>query len=234
MSAAEIKEPRVPDLDRIRKVRDVDWAAAIRAAEWLAQHFSDPHRPAAWQERYKVLRQFLYATVGASLFYHALSVREDLEALERVLDTLLPASFWTEYREDIQHLRKQGLPLRLSKGKANPLAARGRRSRRCGCGRQCTTYRPLAGHHTVIRRGFGMDHLGPRSTTPNSSRTGCERVTFGPEGRVLPSVLLSMGAAFTTGISVLCFPGPFRSALNSRNDTGCGPLIRRRISTGPF
>lgn len=115
----------MPDLDRIRKVRDVDWAAAIRAAEWLAQHFSDPHRPAAWQERYEVLRQFLYATVGASLFYHALSVREDLEALERVLDTLLPASFWTEYREDIQHLRKQGLPLRLSKGKANPSGGTG-------------------------------------------------------------------------------------------------------------
>ena len=35
---------------------------------------------------------------------------EDLEALERVLDTLLPANFWQEYREDIRHLRKRGLP----------------------------------------------------------------------------------------------------------------------------
>ena len=77
----EGEEARVPDLDHIRKVKDVDFAAAIRAAEWLAQHFSEPeliapHRPEAWQARYEVLQQFLHAALGSSLFYHALSVAD--------------------------------------------------------------------------------------------------------------------------------------------------------------
>src|SRR5262249_19811810 len=118
----EGEEQRAPDLERVRKVKDADFAAAIRATEWLGQYFSEPeviapHRPETWQTRYELLQQFLYAALGASLFYHALTVSGDLEALERVLDTLLPTSFWTEYREDIQHLRKQGLPLRMPKAK---------------------------------------------------------------------------------------------------------------------
>ena len=126
----EGEEPRVPDLECIRKVKDADFAAAIRAAEWLAQHFSEPqliapHTSDAWQARYELLEQFLHAALGSSLFYHALSVTEDLEALERVMETLLPSSFWTEYREDIHHLRKQGLPLRLPERKAKPSGGTG-------------------------------------------------------------------------------------------------------------
>ena len=124
----EGEEPRVPDLDRIRKVRDADFAAAIRAAEWLAQHFSEPeliapHWPEAWQARYELLAQFLHAALGSSMFYRALSVAADLDALVKVMETLLPSSFWTEYREDIRHLRKQGLP--LPEGKAKPSGGTG-------------------------------------------------------------------------------------------------------------
>ena len=57
------------------------------------------------------------------MFYRALSVAEDLEALERVMGTLLPSSFWTESREDIRHIRKQGLP--PPGGKAKPSGGTG-------------------------------------------------------------------------------------------------------------
>src|SRR5262249_18278256 len=46
----------------------------------------------------------------ASLFYRIKSAGKDLEALERVLEIVLPANSWQEYREDILHLRKSGLP----------------------------------------------------------------------------------------------------------------------------
>jgi hypothetical protein len=121
----EGEEQRLPDIERVRKVKDADFAAAIRAVEWLCQHFSDPelispHMPDAWLARYDRLEQFLYAALGSSLFYHALSAAEDLAALERVVETLLPLSFWEEYRKDIQHLQEHGLPLRLPKVKAKP------------------------------------------------------------------------------------------------------------------
>ena len=115
----EGEEARVPDLDRVRKVKDADFAAAIRAAEWLGQHFSEPelispdNTPDAWRARYELLEQYLYAALGSTLFYHAMSASEDLATLERVLETLLPRSFWGEYRADVLQLRKHGLPLDL-------------------------------------------------------------------------------------------------------------------------
>jgi hypothetical protein len=69
-----------------------------------------PHTPEAWRVRYELLEQYLYAALGSTLFYHAMSASEDLNALERVLETLLPRSFWGEYRADILQLRKHGLP----------------------------------------------------------------------------------------------------------------------------
>ena len=125
----EGEEPRLPDLERVRKVDDADFAAAIRAAEWLAQHFSDPgliapHQPERWLGRYELLEQYLHAALGSSLFYHVTSVAEDLDALERVMEELLPQIFWQVYRDDIRHLRKQRLPLRFPKSKAKPSGGR--------------------------------------------------------------------------------------------------------------
>jgi hypothetical protein len=121
----EGREQRLPELDRVRDVKDADFAAAIRAAEWLGQHFSEPelispHTADAWQSRCELLEQFLRTALGLSSFYHTRSVAKDLAALERVLETLLPPSFWADYRKDILHLRKRGLPLRLPEQKAKP------------------------------------------------------------------------------------------------------------------
>lgn len=121
----EGEDERLPDIARVRKVKDAEFAGAIRAVEWLGQHFSDPelispHTPDAWRTRYELLQQFLYAALGSSLIYHAMSAAEDLETLERVLATLLPLSCWEEYRNDIRQLRKLGLPPRLPKIKAKP------------------------------------------------------------------------------------------------------------------
>jgi hypothetical protein len=126
----EGEEPRVPDPNRIRKVKDADFAAAIRATEWLAQHWTNPEviapqKPEEWNARYLELRDFLYGALEWSLFYHALSASEDLEALERVLTTLLPTDFWTEHREDIRNVRKKGLPLSLPKMEAKPSGGTG-------------------------------------------------------------------------------------------------------------
>jgi hypothetical protein len=126
----EGEEQRLPELDQVRKVKDADFAAAIRAAEWLGQHWMDPQvispdEPEAWRARYELLEQFLRAALGSSLFYHAMSAAEDLAALERVLETLLPLSSWDDYRNDILHLRKHGLPSRFLNSKAKPSGGTG-------------------------------------------------------------------------------------------------------------
>ena len=121
----EGEDQRLPDLEQVRKVKDADYAAAIRAAEWLAQYFADeerifPNSPEQWLERYELLEGFLRNALGLTLFYHGSSIAQDLEALERVLKTLLPAESWKAYREDISHLRKLRLPERLPAIKPKP------------------------------------------------------------------------------------------------------------------
>jgi len=121
----EGEDQRLPELERIREVKDADFAAAIRATEWLAQHFSEPElispqTPENWLARYELLEASLHGALLSSLFYHLTSTAEDLAALERVLETLYPPGFWRQYRADIQHLRKNGLPVDLPKMKAKP------------------------------------------------------------------------------------------------------------------
>jgi hypothetical protein len=121
----EGKEQRLPEISRVRAVKDADFAGAIRAAEWLGQYFSEqelisPHTPKAWRTRYEILQSFLCDALGLSQFYHATSVGDDLETLERVLETLLPADFWKKYREDIRHLRQKGHPQDLPEIQAQP------------------------------------------------------------------------------------------------------------------
>ena len=117
---------RLPDPDRVRKIQGEEFAAALRAVAWLSQHFSEPelispHTPKEWLARYDLLQHFLRAALSWSMVYHATSVSEDLETLERVLGELLPSSSWDRYRQDIWHLRKHGQPVRLPKmpGKAS-------------------------------------------------------------------------------------------------------------------
>src|SRR5262249_31184615 len=73
-----------------------------------------------WLERYELLEESLVGALKSTVFYHAMSTAEDLAALERALEALYPRSFWHQYRANIQHLRRQGLPLDLPKVKAKP------------------------------------------------------------------------------------------------------------------
>lgn len=118
----EGKEQRLPDPHRVRKVKDKDFVAALRAVDWLSGHFSEPELispaiPEQWLARFDLLEQFLSAAVRWSVTYYLTSTAADLEALERVLEELLPRSSWQQYRKDIEHLRKRGLPLTLEKSK---------------------------------------------------------------------------------------------------------------------
>jgi len=114
----EGEDQRLPELERIREVKDADFSAAIRATAWLAQHFSDPklifpQTPEGWLARYEDLERALHGALLSSMFYHATSTAEDLAALERVLEILYSPPLWRAYRADLQHLRKHGLPLDL-------------------------------------------------------------------------------------------------------------------------
>src|SRR5262249_16049118 len=89
----EGEDQRLPELERIHEVKDADFAAAIRATAWLAQHFSDPtlispQTPEGWLPRNEDLGRALHGTLLSSMFYHAPSTAEDLAALERVLEIL--------------------------------------------------------------------------------------------------------------------------------------------------
>lgn len=118
-------QDRLPQLDRIREIKDRDFAAAIRATVCLAQLFSDekvisPQKPDQWLARYGLLQEYLYGALQSSLYYHANSTAQDLGTLEEVLETLLPRSFWEGYRKDFFHLRKQGLPADIPAAKPKP------------------------------------------------------------------------------------------------------------------
>ncbi|MBZ5580274.1 MAG: hypothetical protein LAP40_27265 [Acidobacteriia bacterium] len=108
----EGEEQVLPELSRIRNVKDADLVAAIRAAGWIAQFFMDekvisPQTSEHWLARYELLEKYLQGAIQSTLFYHAMSTAEDLSALEEVLERLLPRSYWEEYRNDILHLRRQ-------------------------------------------------------------------------------------------------------------------------------
>ena len=217
----EGEEPRVPDLNRIRKVKDADFVAAIRGAEWLAQFFSqpatiDPQRPEEWQERYEVLEQFLHAALGSSFFYHVLTVSEDLEALERVLETLLPSSLWAQYREDIRHLRKQGLPVRLPEWKAKPSGGTGpsEQTMRMRAAMQVvssvshTPYADLA--------GFWNERLGPEKYSAQAIKDRLRKGDASMKGAGAGQRSVEYWLRVYEGDLRGVFPGPFPLSPNLR------------------
>ena len=63
-----------------------------------------------------------------------LTLNEDLAELETVLDTLLPASSWESYRQDIFHLRRKGQPGQFQRSHLVGLPAERRhRRKQAGC-----------------------------------------------------------------------------------------------------
>ena len=210
----EGEEPRLPDLDQVRKVKDADFAAAIRAAEWLGQ-FSGAggpnslQGPDAWMARYELLQQFLYAALGSSLFYHALSAGEDLEALERVLETLLPRSFWEEYRQDILDLRKQGNPLDLRDVKAKPSG---------GIKQSEQTDRMRAAVEYISRRSqtpygdlarFWNERLGKETYRPEELRDRLRQGKAWNKGKGAADRSVKFWQLIYQGDLRAVFPGPF-------------------------
>jgi len=114
----EGKEDRLPRLYAVHQLEGEELAAAIRAAAWLRQLCSQPNVVApssmeTWESRYKLLEDFLCATLLWSMTGSTLCLKEDLEMLEHVLDTLLPKSSWRQYSIDILDLRKKSQPPRF-------------------------------------------------------------------------------------------------------------------------
>lgn len=104
---------RLPRLDAVRRVQPDDFLAAVRAVTWLRQLFAQPKAVAPqsakeWNSRCHLLEEFLWVSMKWSGTYSFLKTRADLEALERVLERLLPKSSWERYRADIL---PKGLPL---------------------------------------------------------------------------------------------------------------------------
>ncbi len=105
-------------LPRIRRICDVNaahYAAAVRGAVWLTSQFAHPDRigpdsPDQWRERYQDLERFLINALRQSMACRTLRHHEDLEALEDVLEILLPEQTVERYRRDIRELRKLGKP----------------------------------------------------------------------------------------------------------------------------
>lgn len=114
----EGREQRLPDLDAIRKVKDAEFAGAIRAAEYLRQlEFEEdliaPISTSEWGHRYQIVEDFLWDRLLSTTFHSVDRADKDLETLERVLKQLLPQSLWKGLDEDIRRLRRQGLPERF-------------------------------------------------------------------------------------------------------------------------
>lgn len=112
-------EDRLPHLDQLAKVNDADFTAAVRAAVWLTSQFADPavvDREVAegWRQRYQLFEALLWNALRYSMVSHRLDRPNDLEALERVLDLLLPRSRTIRFREDLHKLRSLGRPERLA------------------------------------------------------------------------------------------------------------------------
>ncbi len=111
----EGREQRLPDIDAIRKVKDAEFAGAIRAAEYLRQREFDvdliaPISTAEWGHRYQIVEEFLWGCLLSTTFHSVDRADKDLETFERVLKKLLPQSLWKGLDEDIRRLRRQGLP----------------------------------------------------------------------------------------------------------------------------
>lgn len=114
----EGEEDRLPRLGAVKKIKGDEFAAAIRAANWLAQCFTDrtliaPHTSEDWDQRYMTLEAFLVAALRWSGVYQTLNLHRDLEALESVLSKLLPKASRDIYTKDILLLRQRCQPPRL-------------------------------------------------------------------------------------------------------------------------
>jgi len=116
----EGEEDRLPRLRAVYKLSAEELAGAVRAAAWLRQLCCQPsviapEGPDEWDDRYRLLEDFLCAVLKESASYRILQMNSDLESLEHVLDTLLSKSAWKKYQNDIWDLRRRDQPPRLPK-----------------------------------------------------------------------------------------------------------------------
>jgi hypothetical protein len=100
------------------RIQQTEFLSAFQATQWLAQFFARPEMIAPssseeWLHRYHALEVFLYEALRHSMVGRTRFERKDLQALENVLERLLPIECWQVYRADIRLLRKQRRPLDL-------------------------------------------------------------------------------------------------------------------------
>ena len=130
-------EERFPDFQSAYKMDERELLGAVRVVSWLEQVSllnpewlsSDrayrsgefkPNPEAPWEmsiegqrrseelrARYSILKKFLLFVIDSMLSWE---LARDLEALEKVCQTLLPESSWRPFRADILLLRKRGHP----------------------------------------------------------------------------------------------------------------------------
>lgn len=111
-------EDRLPQLHRLGEVDGARLAAAVRAAAWLTSQFANPdvvgpNGGEDWRKRYQLLEGFLWNSLRYSMVHHRLDRPKDLEALDEVLDILVPPPAAAAYRHDLLRLRRLGKPERL-------------------------------------------------------------------------------------------------------------------------
>jgi hypothetical protein len=107
VSWLEGESDRLPRFEAARKLKDAEFAGAIRAVVWLTTCLDHLKiTPAEWQPRYELLERFLWEVLKSTYGFPASRRDEDLAHLERVLEVLLPASSWKRYRDDMLHVRR--------------------------------------------------------------------------------------------------------------------------------
>ena len=149
-------EDRLLQVHRLAELDDASIAAAVRAAVWLTSQWTNRDAVEAdgmdaWKERYESLQAFLWNALRLSMIHHRLDRSKDLEALDEVLDILMPRSAAQVYRDDLLRLRKLGKPERLADWE--PV---GRKPRRGGR-RQS---------ETIQRMRAAVEYLQAASSTP--------------------------------------------------------------------
>lgn len=114
---------RLPRLHAVYKLTGEELAGAVTAAAWLRQLSFQPKliapvSPAEWEDRYKLLEDFLQATLTWRMTSRILQMNSDLKSLDHVLDTVLPTSAWEKYKKDILDLGMRHQPPEIPKGSA--------------------------------------------------------------------------------------------------------------------
>jgi len=115
LSWLEGEDEWLPRSGNIPSIKHAEFVAAFQAVVWMAQFSGQaplihPDTAEIWQSRYDLLEHCLFAALKYSMVGRRINRGRDLATLEKVLQKLLPADLWRDYRSDIRRLRRHRQP----------------------------------------------------------------------------------------------------------------------------